>query len=244
MSGSSLSYCSTTELINSTRDGLPLSLTLCYISCFALIRLQHLVTSVRLPVAKLKRRRNHHVTQKWEEINAPQHFPTAVTSYLLTPLKVWIHIIFQQENKTTTTNQKQELNSHINSSLKEVPGSSCLCSSRARDPSKRAALRMSPTAGIKICFYASFGHQLAGSEGHNHNLDGFFWNIISFREKLPHAILCVSLWGVFHQKEENKAQISMGRWPKTHGSCCCLEIWTSCYRLPILYPGLSESFMK
>lgn len=61
--------------------------------------------------------------------------------YILTPLKVWIYIIFQQENKTTTNKQKQESNSHIISSLK-CPDASILLPllQQKRAPQQRGLL--------------------------------------------------------------------------------------------------------
>jgi len=67
MNGSSLSYCSATELINSTRDCLPFGLILhvvCYVSCLVLIILQQLFPSVSLLVVKFKSTNKDHVTKK------------------------------------------------------------------------------------------------------------------------------------------------------------------------------------
>lgn len=110
--------------------------------------------------------------------------------YLLTPLKVWIYIIFQRENKTTTNKQKQESNSHIISSLIVPRCQHSLASAPAKEgtPAKRAALWMALAAGtgIKICFYCSFGHQLAGSEGHRSQLWWLFLEHHGVSEKNCH----------------------------------------------------------
>lgn len=55
-------------------------------------------------------------------------------------------------------------------------------------PAKRAALWMALAAGtgIKICFYCSFGHQLAGSEGHRSQLWWLFLEHHGVSEKNCH----------------------------------------------------------
>lgn len=55
---------------------------------------------------------------------------------------------------------------------------------------------------IKICSYPLFRYQLASTEGHKSQLCvvSETWHFI---EKLPHEILCLSLWRVFHEKEKD-----------------------------------------
>lgn len=126
MNGSSLSYCSPTKLINSTRHCLPFGLILRVVSCLVLIILQQLFTSVNLFVVKFKSTNRDQVTKKWAEIIRLKIFPN--TSYIFSTdtLETHLNIHNLWAGKKPKPKKPKVCKNQI---PRLIPPSKCVCTS-------------------------------------------------------------------------------------------------------------------
>lgn len=207
MNGSSLSYCSATELINSTRDCLPFGLILHavrYVSCLVLIILQQLFTSVSLLVEKFKSRNKDHVTKKWAEIICLKILPS--TSYIFstdTPeTHPNIHNLWAgKKNPKPKPNKVSK-----NQIPRLIPPSKHACTSILSPGFQqgRASLQercgwewfLQPESKSALTLCLDVTWQVV--KVINHSWDAVSERSWHLREKLPYKILCMSLWQVFH----------------------------------------------